>query len=211
MGGFLSSILTGSDPTLDGDIGNAGNINGFGTAVGEGDISAASGFYNDLLSGNQAKEAQLLAPEIGTIQSEGQQANQTAAQFHNRSGGTNASAQQNMDKQRSSVNDMIAKLTGGAASGLANIGENALSTGLRANEVQSGETQQKQKNRQGSLLSGIINGAADAGLDYATGGLAAAGGGGGGEAQSWAPPGFLSATGNGLGLATDDELGDVSF
>jgi hypothetical protein len=116
-----------------------------------------------------------------------------------------------MDKQRSSVNDMIAKLTGGAASGLANIGENALSTGLRANEVQAGETQQKQKNRQGSLLSGIINGAADAGLDYATGGLAAAGSGGGGEAQPWAPPGFLAATGNGLGLATDDELGDVSF
>ena len=56
MGGFLSSIFTGSSPTLNGDIGNAGNIMGFGTARGEGDIGAASDFYRTLLGGNSAAE-----------------------------------------------------------------------------------------------------------------------------------------------------------
>lgn len=158
MGSFLSGIFTGSSPTLQGDINNAGNINGFGTAVGEGDINEASGFYNDLLSGNQAKEAQILAPEIGNIQKQGQQQVQTAAEFGNRSGGTNASAQQNIDSQRSNVNDMISKLTGSAASGLAGIGENALNTGLNANQVQANESQEQLKNEQQSLLGGAITG-----------------------------------------------------
>ena len=129
---FFGDLFTGSNNNLDNDINQSGQVAGFGTSVGEGDINAASGFYNDLLSGNQAKEAQVLAPEISGVQQRGQQQIQTAGEFGNRSGGTNASAQNNIDSQRSEVNDMIAKLTGGAASGLAGIGTSTLGLGLQA-------------------------------------------------------------------------------
>ena len=66
--GFWGGLFGGSNDQLNSDINQSGQVAGFGTSVGEGDISAASGFYNDLLSGNQAKEAQLLAPEISGIQ-----------------------------------------------------------------------------------------------------------------------------------------------
>lgn len=169
MGSFLSGIFTGSNPTLGGDIGNAGNIMGFGTSVGEGDIGAASGFYNTLLGGNQAQEAQLLAPEISNIAGQANQKTQTNAEFGNRSGGTNASNQNTMDTARANVNNMVSQLTGSAASGLAGIGENALNTGLNANQVQSNESQEQLQNQQNSLLGGIISKGVSGGLGLVPG------------------------------------------
>ncbi len=171
MGGFLGAVLGGANPTLGGDINQSGQVAGFGTSVGEGDIGAASGFYNDLLGGNQAKEAQLLAPEISGIQKRGQQQIQTAAQFGNRAGGTNAAAQNNIDTQRASVDDMISKLTGGAASNLASIGSNALNTGLAANKQQADQSQQQLENFQNSVLGKGISDVAATGLNAAEAGL----------------------------------------
>jgi hypothetical protein len=209
---FLGGIFTGSNPTLTGDENQAGGVAGFGTSVGEGDIDAASGFDETLLSGNQSAQAKLLAPQISTIQKQGQQQNQTAAQFGNRSGGTNAGVQSNIDTQRANVSDMISKLTGQAATGAATLGTSTLGLGLNANEIQEQDSQQALKNQQGSLLGGAITGAADAGLDYLTGDIAGAGSQSPSQApQPWAPPNYLQQTGNNLGLATDDELGDVSF
>lgn len=165
MGSFLSSIFAGSNPTLGGDINQAGQISGFGTSVGEGDISNASGFYNDLLSGNQATEAKLLAPQISNIAKQAQQKTQTNAEFGNRSGGTNASNQNTMDTARSGVNDMISNLTSGAASGLASLGTSALNTGLNANQVQANESQQQLENFQNSILGKGISDVAATGLD----------------------------------------------
>jgi hypothetical protein len=166
---FLGGILTGSNPTLGGDVGNAGNIMGFGTATGEGDISAASGFDQSLLSGNQAQEAQLLAPQISNIQKQGQQQIQTAGEFGNRSGGTNASAQNNIDTQRSNVNNLVSQLTSGAASNLGSLGTSTLGQGIQANTLQAGESQMQLENEQNSLLGNSISGASGFGEAFGLG------------------------------------------
>jgi hypothetical protein len=149
---FLGGLFTGNNPTETGDVGNAGQIMGFGTAAGEGAVQTGLGFEEGLLSGNQAQIGQLLAPEISNIQKEGQQQIQTAGQFQNRSGGTNASAQNNIDTQRAAVNDMISKLTGQAAGAVTNTGENLLNTGLKANQVQNQEAQQIMDNQANSIF-----------------------------------------------------------
>lgn len=168
---WLGGILAGQNSALGGDIGGAGQIAGFGTSLGEGDLGTASSFYNDILSGNQAKIAQLLAPQIGGIAKQAQQKTATNAQFGDRSGGTNASNQSTMDTARSSVNDLISNLTSGAASGLAGIGQSALSTGLSANAQQASESQQQLKNFQDSILGQGTADFAASGLNAAEGRL----------------------------------------
>ena len=165
MGSFLSSIIAGANPTLGGDINQSGQIAGFGQSLGEGDLQNASGFYNDILSGNSAKQAAVLAPEISNIQKQGQQQIATAGQFGNRSGGTNASAQNNIDTQRGQVSDMIAKLTGERRFGLSSIGSNALNTGLSANAQQADQSQQQMQNFQNSILGKGISDFAGNGLE----------------------------------------------
>lgn len=160
MGSFLSSIFGGANPTLGGDINQSGQIAGFGQSLGEGDLQNASGFYNDILSGNSAKQAAVLAPEISNIQKQGQEQINNAAQFGNRSGGTNAAAQNNIDTQRGQVSNMVSGLMGNAASGLSSIGSNALNTGLSANAQQADQSQQQMQNWQNSILGGALSGAA---------------------------------------------------
>ncbi len=171
MGAFLGAVLGGANPTLGGDINQSGQVADFATSVGEGDVSAASDFDKALLSGNQAKEAALLAPEISGIQKRGQQQIQTAAQFGNRGGGTNASAQNNIDTQRASVDDMIAKLTGKAASDVGSLGASSLNTGLAANKQQADQSQQQLENFQNSVLGKGISDVAATGLNAAEAGL----------------------------------------
>ena len=156
--GWLGSILAGSNGTLGGDIHQSGQIAGFGQSLGEGDLQNASGFYNDILSGNSAKQAAVLAPEISNIQKQGQQQIATAGQFGNRSGGTNASAQNNIDTQRGQVSNMVSGLMGNAASGLSSIGSSALNTGLSANAQQAQQSQEQMQNFQNSILGGDISG-----------------------------------------------------
>ena len=152
MGSFLASIFGGANPTLGGDINQSGQIAGFGQSLGEGDLQNASGFYNDILSGNSAKQAAVLAPEISNIQKQGQQQIAKAGQFGNRSGGTNAAAQNNIDTQRGQVSNMVSGLIGNAASGLSSIGSSALNTGLSANAQQAEQSQQQLENFQNSIL-----------------------------------------------------------
>lgn len=156
MGSFLSGIFAGSNPTLEGDTNNAGNVMNFGTSVGEGDITNASGFYNDLLAGDPAKTAQLLAPQIGNITGQGQQQKDTIAQFGNRSGGNNSKAQTIDDSTRANIDDMVSQLTGKAAGDIGSLGTSTLGIGLNANQVQDQESQQKLENEQQSLLGGLI-------------------------------------------------------
>ena len=161
MGSFLSGIFSGSNPTLSGDVGQAGGIAGFGTATGEGDISSASAFDQDLLNGNSAEDAKLLAPEISNITGQTQQQADTIGQFGGRSGGNNSEVQSAGDKARASVNDMVSKLTGGAASQLGSLGTSTLGLGLSANAQQAEESQQQLENERNSLLGNAITGGAD--------------------------------------------------
>lgn len=169
MGGFLSGIFTGSNPTLGGDINNAGNIMGFGTSVGEGDTRTASDFLNKILGGDPAAISHLLAPQIGQITGQANQKIQTEGEFANRSGGTNASNVATMDSTRGNIDDLISRLTSGAVGELGSMGQNLLNTGLRANEVQDEESQQKLKNSQDSLLGGIISKGVAGGLGMVPG------------------------------------------
>lgn len=167
MGSFLSGIFAGSNPTLNGDIGNAGNIMNFGTSTGEGDIRNASDFYNTLLAGDPAKTAKLLAPQIGDITGAAQQKKNTMAEFGNRSGGNNSAASTIDDNTRKSIDDMISSLTGAAASGDASLGTSTLGLGLNANEIQDQEAQQKLENAKKSLLGQMFQGGEDIGLGAA--------------------------------------------
>ena len=191
MGGFFNALFTGSNPTLSSDITGAGNISNFGTTLGEGDLTQSSDFYKDLLSGDPTKIGEILGPQLSNIQKQGQQQIQTAAEFGNRSGGTNAAAQTNIDSQRQNAQQLISQLTGQAASGLTGIGESALGTGLQANAQQAQESQEQLQNQKGSLLSSITGDVVGAATDFLTGeipGFGAGGGGGGGSTDPFAAP-----------------------
>ena len=167
----FGDIFTGHVGSIDSDINNAGNVMGFGTARGEGDIGAASDWYKTLLGGNSAAEAKLLAPQIKTMQDQAQQKIDTANQFGDRSGGTNAGNQMTLDNARGNIDNMIAQLTGGAAGGLANLGTSTLGLGLKANELQSQEAQQKLENERNSIFGQGIGDFLKTGLNAAEGGL----------------------------------------
>lgn len=114
-----SSGETGATGALTGESGFAGT-------VGEGLLGNSSAFIDALLSGNQGKIAELLAPQISAISKQANEKTQTNAQFGSRSGGTNASNQNTLDQARSSVNDMISSLTGGAIGQGASLGSDLL-------------------------------------------------------------------------------------
>ncbi len=68
---FWGSLFGGSNPTLNQDIGQFGQIGGFATGLGESNLSQASNFWSSILSGDQSKIAKTLGPEIGAIQQQG--------------------------------------------------------------------------------------------------------------------------------------------
>lgn len=164
MGGFLSGIFTGSNPTLGGTIGTAKNIAGFGTGKGEGYTSTAGDFLQQIMGGNPAVISKLLAPQIGAEANQANQKIQTNAEFGDRSGGTNASNQTTLDTTRGNIDDMISRITGGAVGQLGQMGENLLNTGLNANDEAAKLSQEQLQNQQQSLLGGILNKGVQGGL-----------------------------------------------
>jgi hypothetical protein len=168
---FLGGVFAGSNPKLENDINQSGQVAGFGTAVGEGDIGNASAFYNTLLAGNPAETAKLLAPQISEITGQGQQRKQTMAEFGTRSGGNNAAAQTLDDKTRGNIDDMISKLTGQAAGGAASLGTSTLGLGLEANSLQAQESQMQLQNQKDSIFGKGLADLAQTGLNAAEGGL----------------------------------------
>jgi hypothetical protein len=168
--GFWGGLFGGSNSVENGNIDQAGQISGFSTGVGEGAVSNANNFYSTLLSGDPRAEAKLLAPQIDTMQKQGQQQLATTSEFGNRSGGTNASGQTNMDNSRANIDNMISQLTGGAASGEAALGENQMGLGLQSNELQDKEAQQRMQNQKNSILGQGLTKGSELAEDFATGG-----------------------------------------
>lgn len=149
---FWGALFGGQNKTLDQTIGNVGSNAGFASNTGKGDISQASNFWSQILSGNQGDISKLLAPEISGIQKRAQQTKQTASQFGDRSGGTNAGNQMIGDNAKSDVNSMISKLTGSAAEHLGSMGENLLSQGTSAYMDQARLAQKQMENWMKSIL-----------------------------------------------------------
>ena len=73
MSFLVRYLFTAHNPTLTGDIGNAGDIMQFGTDLGKQDLTQASGFDSSLLSGDPNAIGKLLGPQFSTIQKQGQQ------------------------------------------------------------------------------------------------------------------------------------------
>jgi hypothetical protein len=157
---FFGSIFGGSNPTLNAGINQAGQVAGYGTGMGENLTTSAGNFFQTLLSGDTSKQMQLLAPQTRAQQQAAQQQKKTMGTFGNRSGGTNAAAQSIDDKTRANINDMIATLTGQAATQAGTMGQNLIDTGLNALNMKVGFSQQQMQNWNNSILGqGISTGA----------------------------------------------------
>ena len=169
--GFFSSLFGGSNKALDSSVANSGQLMNFGTNLGTKDLTQGSNFYSDVLSGDPTKIGELLGPQFSDIQKQGQQQIQTAGEFGNRSGGTNASAQTNIDSQRANVEKMISQLTGQAAQGVTGIGESALGTATTANQMQAQEGQMQLQNIMNSLFGKLTSDFAQTGLNAAEGAM----------------------------------------
>lgn len=141
---------------------NASNslLNTGATATGEGQTASsdALNFFHSLLNGGASKT---LAPQISSIQKQGSQKLQTLSQFGNRSGGTNSEAQTTGDTTRSSINDLIASLTGSAASSEASLGTNLLGIGT-SSTGEGAQLSLENKSLVDSLLQSVGAGAGSA-------------------------------------------------
>jgi hypothetical protein len=164
--GFWGSLFGGSNPTLSSDIKDFGAIGKFATNLGEQNLNKASNFWSSILSGNQSKISQTLAPEVNAMQQQGQQQKEQLGQFGTRSGGT-ASAAANIGAQtRGNISNMVASLLGSSASNLGSLGSSTLGQGMQALGQQANLSQVQMQNWASSILGRGITG----GIGTITGG-----------------------------------------
>jgi hypothetical protein len=169
--GFFSSLFGGQNKTLDQNIPAFQKEAGFATGVGNQDVTAASKWYNDILSGDPTKMAEAIAPETSAIQGQAQQAKNQTAQFSPRSGGTAAAIAGLDENTRAQIIKLLGGLQGGSASGLAGLGTSEQGLALSEREAADKASQQQMENWANSILGRGITGAAataeSAGLDTA--------------------------------------------
>lgn len=156
------------------EAGALGNIGGFSTSTGMGDVSQASDFWKAILSGNQTQMSRVLGPAYSNINQRGGQELKTLSEFGTRSGGTEAQQQQIGDTMRSQASTLEGNLLGGAASSLGQIGSGLLSTGLSATEA-AFRAQQTIQQQKAAKLNDIFKSIADIGLAPFTGGASLTG------------------------------------
>lgn len=178
---FLGSLFTGDNPTLSANIPKFGAEAGFAQNIGEGDTTAASKWYNDILSGDPTRMAQAVAPETAATQEQTQQAKNTAAQFGNRSGGTAATLAGLDANTRAQIIKLLGGLQSGAASGAANLGTTEQGIALTGQQAQDAAAMQQQQLQQQSILGGLISGGVGSLASLGLGGILGMGGGGGGS------------------------------
>ena len=166
MGGFLSSLFGGSNPTLNNNISQTGQNASFDTSLGQKNTTAASDFFNAITSGDMSKIGQVLAPQIAGIKGQGEQEKATTAEFFNRSGGNNARMQTTDDRTRGQINDLIGKLTGSAVSGEASLGLGEQGLGEQATRDQTQMSQEQMQNWMHSILGSGITGAFNYGESF---------------------------------------------
>ncbi len=147
MGGLVGGLfdLFSGDPakTQENQLSALG---GYETGVGEGDVTAASKFYQDILSGDPTRIAQALAPEISAGQQQVSQQAKTNAEFGTRSGGTAAASRAAADNERGNIINLVGGLQSGAASGAGSLGssEHSQASG-NINDVAGMKTRRRQQ------------------------------------------------------------------
>ena len=135
-----------------------------GVAVqqGEGDTTAASKWYQDILSGDPTKQAQAIAPQTAAAQQGAQQQKNQAAQFAPRSGGM-AATMAGMDANtRAQLIQLLGGLQSGAASGAAGLGTAEQGLSQQATGQQAQLSQEQMQNWANSILGKGITSAAGA-------------------------------------------------
>lgn len=190
--GFFSSLFGGSNPTLNANIPAFQQEAGFATGVGNSDVTAASKWYNDILSGDPTKMAEAVAPETSAIQGEAQQAKNQTAQFAPRSGGT-AAAMAGMDANtRAQIIKLLGGLQSGAAGSLGSLGTTEQGVALSNRQAADQASQEQMENWQNSILGRGITGAASSLESFGLGKLEnylGGGGGGGSDGGDWSTSG----------------------
>jgi hypothetical protein len=129
--GFFG-IGMGPSKAQEREAGMEGALANFATSTGESDILASDKFFKAILSGDPAAIAQVMGPEFSAINKQSQEQKKTASEFGNRGGGTNAAMQMTGESARSSIDQLLASLTGSAAGELGAGGRSLLSTGSSA-------------------------------------------------------------------------------
>lgn len=89
---------------------------------GQGNLTSAADYFKALMSGDQAKMSQVLAPQISVIKGQNQQRINTLSQFGNRSGGTNAATQSLQEDATRSIQQLFDMLGPEAAKEVGAIG-----------------------------------------------------------------------------------------
>ena len=183
MGDFLGALFGGQNKTLDSTMGQMGGLAGYSTGVGEGNTTAASNYYQNILSGDPSKIGQTLAPQISAMQTQGQQQRAEAGQFGTRSGGT-AGAIQGIDAgNRTNLINAIGGAQSGAAAGAAGLGTTNLGMAASNLNSQAQMSQQQMQNWMNSILGKGISGAVGAAEGMALGGMGGGMGAAGGMSE----------------------------
>jgi hypothetical protein len=197
--GFFSSLFGGSNPTLNQNIPAFQSQAGFSAGVGNKDVTAASKWYNDILSGDPTKMAEAIAPETSAVQGETQQAKNQTAQFSPRSGGTAATIAGLDANTRAQIIKLLGGLQSHAASGDASLGTTEQGIGLESRKAADDASQQQMQNWANSILGrGITQGVSDL-ESFGLGKLHSFLGGGGG--------GGSSSSGDGGGSDSPNDIG----
>lgn len=149
---FFSSLFGGKNETLNKNINQFGQDAGVAGNLGTGDATAASKFYQDVLSGDPTQNAEAIAPETAAAQKAAQQQKNQMAEFAPRSGGT-AAASAGLD---ASTHADLVKLLGGlktsAASGAASLGTAEQGLSLSDKQAQDQASQERMQNWLNSIL-----------------------------------------------------------
>lgn len=160
MGSLVSGIydLTAGDPTKVQE-GQLGDLSTFTSNTGQGDVTNANSYYNGILSGDPAKIAQTLAPEISSGAQSAEQQKKTTAEFGNRGGGTNSSSQAIDSGERGNIINLEGGLQRDAAGAEASLGTNLL--GQATNNITADASlKSADQARKSADVGGIATGAA---------------------------------------------------
>jgi hypothetical protein len=160
MGGLVGGIydLFAGNPTQ-GEQNTFGALGNEQIGTGEGLVTPAATYYQDILSGDPTKIAQSLAPEISAGQDQVEQQALTGAQFGTRSGGTAAANAAAQGQERGNIINLAGGLQQGAAAGAAGLGESQESQGA-GNIGNQANLATAARNRTVGDINGIAGGVA---------------------------------------------------
>jgi len=129
------------------------NSAGFASNMGQNDLSTASNFFSGILS-SPNKAMSVSAPQVSSITNQGTAAEECHGEFGDRSGGNTAAAANIDDSTHKQINDLIANLTGTAATNLGTDRNVYIETGVTAQNDLLTSANEQQKQRQ-SMMQGL--------------------------------------------------------